>query len=419
MGMTLTEKIMARASSHASVKPGDIVYPEPDLATIHDLYVVEADRQLLQVGVERPWDPSRVLVCFDHDTIPQTVATANRAKNIRDIVKRWGVSHFFDVGRGQGHVFPMEIGLVKPGMLVLAYDIHVTNYGALGCLGLSLVFEFPAVLATGSHWFRVPETIRIELEGKFPPGVTIRDAAALIIREIGPDEADYRMFEYGGPAIGDLSVDARVKLCNLPIEVGAKSAIVPFDARAAAWMEERGLGAHEPLASDPDAEYAAVYRFDLSRLEPMVALPPRPEQVVPLRETLGIPVHAAYLGSCAADQYEDMADAAAILKGRRVAPGVRMIVTPGSREIADRCIREGLMRIFVEAGALVGPPGCGPCAIGKGGPLADGETCIATVTRNDVGRMGSRKAEIYLSSAATVAASAVTGKITDPREFLG
>ncbi len=417
--MTLTEKILARASGAPSVKPGEIVYPEADLATIHDLYVVEADKELRSLGVDQPWDPERLFVCFDHDVIPQTVAVANRARTVREIVRRWKVKHFFDVGRGQGHVFPMEIGLVRPGMCVLAYDPHVTNYGAIGCLGLALAFEFPAVLATGSHWFRVPRTLRIELEGRLPPGVTIRDATAVIIREVGPDRADYRIFEFAGPALEHLSVDARVKLCNLPVEIGVKSAIVPADERVAEWMQARNIGPFEPIGSDPDAEFEATCRFDLSALEPMMALPPMPDNVVPLKQVLGMPVQAAYLGSCAADQYEDMVEAAAILRGRRVAPGVRMIITPGSREVAERCLREGLMSVFTEAGALVGPPGCGPCAIGRGGPLADEEVCIATVTRNDVGRMGSRKAEIYLASGATVAASAVTGRITDPRELAG
>jgi 3-isopropylmalate/(R)-2-methylmalate dehydratase large subunit len=418
MDMTLTEKIMARASGRTSVRPGEIVYPEADLATIHDLYVVEADTQLRALGVERPWNPDRVFVCFDHDIIPQSIATANRAKNIREIVRRWGVKNFYGPGRGQGHVFPMEIGLVRPGMCVQAYDIHVTNYGAVGCLGISLVFEFPAVLATGNHWYRVPETIRIELDGKFSPGVTMRDLAALIIREIGPDQADYRVFEYTGPALAHLGVDARVKLCNLPIEIGAKTAIVPADELVSEWFKERNLDPFDPIESDPDAEFFAVHRFDLSAVEPMVALPPLPDNVVPLREAEGVPVHAAYLGSCAGNQYEDMAEAAAVLRGRKVAPGVRMIINPGSKEVTERCVREGIMEVFLEAGACVGPPGCGPCAIGRGGPLADGETCIATVTRNDTGRMGSRKAEIYLSSAATVAASAVAGQITDPREYL-
>jgi len=418
MGMTLTEKIMARAANLPIVRPGEIVYPEADLATIHDLYVVEADTQLRALGVEKPWNPDRVFVCFDHDIIPQSVAVANRAKNIRDIVQRWEVKHFYGPGRGQGHIFPMEIGLVRPGMCVQAYDIHVTNYGAVGCLGISLVFEFPAVLAMGSHWYRVPETIQIELDGKFSPGVTIRDLAALIIRQIGPEQADYRVFEYTGAALESLGIDARVKLCNLPIEIGAKSAIIPADELVSNWFKERNLNPFDPIKSDPDANYFSLYQFDLSAVIPMVALPPLPDNVVPIEEAEGIPVHAAYLGSCAGDQYEDMAEAAAVLQGRKVAPGVRMIINPGSKEVAERCVREGIMEVFLEAGACMGPPGCGPCALGRGGPLADGEVCIATVTRNDTGRMGSRKAEIYLSSAATVAASAVAGKIFDPREFL-
>ena len=419
MGMTLTEKIMARASGRSALRAGEIVYPEADLATIHDLYVVEADRQLLELGVERPWKPERVLVCFDHDTIPQTIAVANRARRIREIAKRWGVRHFFEAGRGQGHVFPMEIGLVRPGDCALAYDIHVTNYGAVGCLGLALVFEFPAVLATGSHWLKTPETIRIDLRGRLRPGVGIRDAAARIIHEIGPDAADYRVFEYAGEALAHLGVEARVKLCNLPIEIGAKSAIVPADDATAEWMRRRNVEDFEFARSDPDAVFAETRAFDLAEMTPTIALPPRPDKVASIEEALGVPVHAAYLGSCAGDQYEDMAEATAILRGRKLAPGVRMIVTPGSRETLARCVADGLMDVFCEAGALVGPPGCGPCALGKGGPLANGETCIATVTRNDVGRMGSREARIYLAGAATVAASAVRGEIADPREFLG
>ena len=368
MGMTLTEKIMARASGRDELRAGEIVYPEADLATIHDLYVVEADRQLTELGVERPWDPERVFVCFDHDTVPQTVAVANRAKQIREIVKRWGVKYFFGPGRGQGHVFPMEIGIVKPGECVLAYDIHVTNYGAIGCLGLALVFEFPAVLATGSHWLKAPETIRIDLSGKLQPGVGIRDAAAHIIHEIGPDAADYRVFEYTGEALIHLGVDARVKLCNLPIEIGAKSAIIPADDVVAGWMRERNIDGFQAIRSDPDAAFAETYAFNLSGMEPTIALPPRPENVAPLGEALGVPIHAAYLGSCAADQYEDMAEAAGILRGKKIAPGVRMIVTPGSQEVLNRCVEDGLMDIFCEAGRHGGPARVRPLRHRQGRP---------------------------------------------------
>ena len=419
MGKTITEKILSRVTG-GDVSAGDIVFPEPELLTIHDWYVVNFDKALEELGVERLHDPDRVIICTDHEPVAVSPQATERQKKVREIVRKYGIKHFFDAGRGgHGHVFPVEMGFVKPGMFVEAYDVHVTNFGAVGALAIPLLIEITEVLACGSVWLRTPETVRVDLRGRLSPGTGIRDVAQKLICDLGADRVDYAVVEYGGSALEAIDIGGRHTLCNTPIDIGAKSVLVEPDASTLEYLEGRVDGPVEPIASDPDAVFREVVEYDLDVLEPQVAIPPTPDCVVGISEVAGRVVNHAFVGSCAAANLSDLRAAADILAGRRIHPEVRFIVTPGTQEIMAAAETEGLLSLFVEAGAMITQPGCGPCAGGRIGGVTDGETSINTGTRNDYGRLGSQSAEIYLASAATVAASAVAGKITDPREFLG
>ncbi|MDE0333624.1 MAG: aconitase/3-isopropylmalate dehydratase large subunit family protein [Defluviicoccus sp.] len=418
MGKTITEKILSRVTGD-DISAGDIVYPEPELITIHDWYVVNFDRALAELGVERLYDADKVLICTDHEPVAVSPQAVERQKKVREIVSKYGIKHFFDAGRGgHGHVFPVEMGFVRPGMFVEAYDVHVTNFGAVGALAIPLLIEITEVLACGSVWLRTPETVRVDLVGKLTPGTGIRDVAQKLICDLGAERVDYSVVEFGGPALASVDIAGRHTLCNTPIDIGAKSVLVEPDAATLDYLSGRVDGSVEPVVSDPDAAFREVVEYDLDTLEPQVAVPPTPDCVVGISEVAGRAVDHAFVGSCAAANLADLRAAAEILSGNRVHSRVRFIVTPGTQEVMVEAESEGLLRLFAEAGAMITQPGCGPCAGGRIGGVTDGEASINTGTRNDYGRLGSPKAEIYLASAATVAASAVTGRITDPREFL-
>ncbi len=418
MGQTITEKILSRVMKRP-VKAGETVYPVPDLMTVHDWYVVNFDKALQEQGVTQLFDPTRVLISTDHEPVATNPANAERQKNVREIVRKYGITQFFDVGRGGlGHIFPMEMGTITPGMFVLAYDTHVTNYGAVGCLGIPMVFEIPEVLACGSCWIQVPETVRVNLTGALHKGITIRDVSQRMIVDIGEDNLDYSVVEYGGPALKDIDFGGRMTLCNNPLEMGAKSALIETDERMIEWLKPRVKGPIQPQVSDLDAIFKSVYDYDLGCLEPQVAAPPRPDNVVGVSKVAGIAINHAFIGSCANGSIEDLRDAASILRGRKIHPSVRLFITPATQEIAVRAGNEGLITTFMECGAVMTAPGCGPCAGGRIAPVAPGEVSINTGTRNDPGRLGTTKADIYLASPLTVAASAVAGEIVDPRKYL-
>jgi 3-isopropylmalate/(R)-2-methylmalate dehydratase large subunit len=418
MGQTITEKILSRAMGRP-VSVGETIYPEPDLITCHDWYVVNFDKAVKDFGVKQIRHPERVLISTDHEPVALSLRASERQKAVREIVQRYGIEHFYDAGRGgHGHVFPIELGYVRPGMFVLAYDTHVTNYGAVGCLGIALVTEISEVLACGSAWIRVPPTVRVNLHGKLRAGTSIRDVAQRLTLDLPAHLVDYSVIEYGGPALKDIGIGGRMTLCNTPLEIGAKSAIAEPDANILSMLTARARGPLELIASDPDAEFKAVIDFDMSSLEPQIAAPPRPDNVVGISSVAGTAIQHAFIGSCANCSLEDLRDAALVLRGRKLSPTVRMIVTPGTQEIAAKAYAEGLMQIFTEAGAMLTQPGCGPCAGGVIGTLGPGETSINTGTRNDAGRLGPNDGKIYLASPMTVAASAIVGEITDPREFL-
>ncbi|MEP9375317.1 aconitase/3-isopropylmalate dehydratase large subunit family protein [Aquabacter sp. CN5-332] len=418
MGQTATEKILSRVMGRP-VKAGETLYPKPDMVTVHDWYVVNFDRALQDMGVTQLYDPEHVLISTDHEPVATSPASAERQKNVREIVRKYGIKQFFDVGRGGlGHIFPMERGIVHPGMFVLAYDTHVTNYGAIGALGFALVTEISEVLALGSVWIQVPETLRVNLKGSLKPGMTIRDISQRMIVDMGEDLLDYSVVEYGGPALSSVDFGGRNTLCNNPLEMGAKSALVEVDDYARAWLAERGTSTEHAAYSDPDATFKGVYDYDLGLMEPQVAAPPRPDNVVGVTSVEGVAINHAFIGSCANGLIGDLRDAARVLRGRKVHPSVRLFVTPATQEVALQADREGLIGQFMDAGAVMTAPGCGPCAGGRIAPMAPGEVSINTGTRNDPGRLGTTKGDVYLASPLTVAASAVAGHIADPRRYL-
>lgn len=418
MGKTITEKILSRVTG-SDVSAGDIIYPEPELLTVHDWYVVNFDTALQELGVDRLFDPDKLIISTDHEPVAVSPQAAERQKKVREIVKKYGIKNFFDTGRGgHGHVFPVEMGFVKPGMFIEAYDVHVTNFGAVGALAIPVLIEITEVLACGSVWLRTPDTVRVNLTGTLAPGTGLRDVAQKLICDLGAARVDYSVVEFGGPALASIDIGGRHILCNTPIDVGVKSALVEPDQSTLDYLSGRVDGPVELIASDPDATFREIIDYDLDVMEPQVAVPPTPDCVVGISEVAGRAVHHAFIGSCAAANLSDLRSAADILRGHKIDPGVRLIITPGTQEIMAAAESEGLLHLFAEAGAMITQPGCGPCAGGRIGGMANGETSINTGTRNDYGRLGAPDSEIYLGSAATVAASAVAGKITDPREFL-
>lgn len=418
MPQTISEKILSRAVGR-TVTAGDIVYPEPELVVVHDWYAANVGKLLDEFGVTSLHAPEKVMFVTDHEPLAVSPEAATRQASVREIVRRFRVGHFFDVGRGgHGHVFPVEKGFVRPGMYVAAYDTHVPNYGAVGALGIPLLTEIVELLALGSVWIRVPETVRVNLSGKLSPWVSVRDFAQRLIGDLDPEIVDYSVIEYGGPGLANLSFDARFTLCNTPLEIGAKSALVEPDHATARYLQARGLETGDMPRSDEKAAFKHLAEYTLDEVTPQIALPPLPENAVPIAQAVGTPVHHAFVGSCASGLLADLQMTARVLRGRKIDRNVRMFITPATTEILEQAAREGLIDIFAKAGAIVTAPGCGPCAGGRIGPLAEGENSINTGTRNDYGRLGPSNANIYLASPASVAAAAVAGRIVDPREVM-
>lgn len=419
MGKTLAEKILARTSGRREVAIGEIVVCEPDVLEMIDLTLPHYVKTLRTLGITRFKRPERIVVFADHEVPAHSERVATLQKQLRRDLAELGIQHFYDVGRhGISHQAIIEHGHVLPGMLVIGADTHATTLGCVGALAPPVNYEAVQVLATGDLWLRVPQTIRIELSGAVPMGVMSRDIAQWAIAKLGAEQCDYRVLEYAGPACAQLDMDARMTLCNVAVDIGAKAGVVEPDQVTLEYLTPRTTQPFELVRSDADAAYELVYPVDLGTLEPMVAAPPSPDNVVPVSSVAGVDIDLVYIGSCAGGRMEDLRAAAAVLEGRKVHPRVRMIVVPTTQETFARAAREGLLERFVEAGATVTAPSCGPC-YGNLSPLAEGEVCVGTGTRNEPGRMGSAKASIYLANAATAAAAAIAGTLVDPREIAG
>ena len=419
MGMTATEKILARASRRAHVRPGDIVFPDPDLVIVHDGLVVSSKAELDAVGIDRVFETNRVYFVTDHDVVYTSPRAVERGTQIRRIVKEWGIQNFFDVGKGgHGHIFPIQTGVVVPGTFYFDNDRHCTNAGGVGAVGFRVGTEIATVLATGTLWTKVPPSIRLTLKGKVKPGVFGRDVGFRIVQDLARRgiDLDYRVLELAGD-LDQFDLGERVALCSSPTEMRAIGVFVPPSAAIIAEARARTKRPFEPVFSDPDATYEHDLTLDLSEIEPQVVLTGGVDRGVDIATMAGTAINHAFIGSCGSGMYEDLVAAARVLKGRQVAPGVRLFVVPGSELNTKRMQTDGLMQVFVEAGAMVMPAGCGICSSGKMGPVHSGEVSISTAADNVVGRFGAKDAELYLASPATVAASAVAGRITDPRDF--
>jgi 3-isopropylmalate/(R)-2-methylmalate dehydratase large subunit len=401
--MTLAEKILARASGRSAVAPDELVVASIDLAMSHE----NADlvrKSFQEIGVARVWDPEKIVIILDHRVPAESEKTATTHKAIREFVHEQGIRHFYDVGRGGiCHQVLAENGHVKPGMVVVGTDSHTTTHGAFGAFATGIgATEMAGVWIEGRLWFKVPSTIRILVSGEFPPWLSAKDLILYIIGRLGADGADYRAVEFDGPAIRNLTVASRMVLANLSMEMGAKVAFTPV----------------EEIAADADARYERVLEIDAAAVlrEPQIACPHAVDNVKPLSALRDVPVHQAVLGSCTNGRLEDLEIAAHILAGRHVHESTRLIVIPASQRIYLEAMRLGYIQTLVEAGAMINPPGCGPCVGVHQGILAAGEVCISSTNRNFIGRMGSKDSQVYLASPAVVAASALAGHIAHPEE---
>jgi len=416
--MTFAQKILARASGTSAPVPGEIVNAKIDLAMSHEnaALVLAAFKE---IGAKHVWDKDKIVLLFDHRVPANTTKAAEGHKTVRDFVRQEAIPQFYDMREGICHQVLPEMGHARPGMLIVGTDSHTTTYGAFGAFSTGIgATEMASVWTTGELWLKVPETLRLSVTGKLPPGSMAKDVILNIIGDIKADGADYRCVEYVGQTVDDMSIASRMVLCNMAIEMGAKAGVCFPDDKTKRYLEGRTDKPYESVYSDPGAEVERTVDYDVSSLGPQVACPHLVDNVRPVEEVAGTPIDQAVIGSCTNGRMEDLIAAASVLSGRQVADNVRLIIVPASREIYLEAMEKGLLACFVRAGAIVVNPGCGPCLGAHQGLLAKGERAITTTNRNFRGRMGSPEAEVYLASPLTVAASAVNGAIADPRGML-
>lgn len=418
--MTLAEKILAAHTDKKRVTPGEFINVRVDLILANDITAPIAIREFRRIGVESVFDPKKVVMVPDHFVPNKDIASAEQAKLMREFCQEQGALHF-EVGQmGIEHVLLPEQGLVLPGDVVIGADSHTCTYGALGAFATGMgSTDIAAAMATGDVWMKVPPTIKFVYQGILGKWVGGKDLILYTIGQIGVDGALYSAMEFHGEAINALSMDGRFTMANMAIEAGGKAGLFGVDGRTLAYIKPRAKRSHTTYEPDADAEYAQVIEYDVSGLEPQVALPHSPANTKPVSQVGDIEINQAVIGSCTNGRLEDLRIAARILKGRKIHPSVRCIIIPGSQQVYLDALSEGLVETFIRAGAVVSTPTCGPCLGGHMGVLADGERCISTTNRNFVGRMGSPKSEVYLSNPAVAAASAIAGRISSPEAILG
>jgi 3-isopropylmalate/(R)-2-methylmalate dehydratase large subunit len=420
MGMTITEKILARAAGVDKVVPGQLVDAQIDVVMCHDVTTPPAISMLAAKGIDRVFDPDKLVVTPDHFQPAKDVQSAELHKRLDEWARRHNIKHYYKLGRaGVCHALLPEQGHIRPGEVIVGGDSHTCTYGALAAFSTGVgSTDLAAAIATGKLWFKVPASMRFVLNGSLSPGVYSKDVILAVIGRIGTDGALYRAMEFVGPALAQMSMEARMTITNMAIEAGAKNGVIPFDDTTEAFLRThlKENVAYTVFESDPDAEYLATEVFDCSKLEPMVALPHLPSNAVPITECAGKAMDQAYLGSCTNGRIEDLRIAAKIMKGKQVA--IRTLIVPSTPEVWKQAQDEGLFNIFYDAGCVISAPTCGACLGGFMGVLAAGDKCASTTNRNFVGRMGHPKSEVYLASPATAAASAVEGKLADPRPYL-
>jgi len=422
--MNIVEKILAHGAGKSSVSPDDVVFANVDKVMMHDVSgpgVIKVFDKLKKQGisVDKLWDPKKVWVAEDHFVPSAEKVSAENIVKLSNFTKNYGIEKHFKYGMGQYgicHTISHEEAMVMPGDVYVGGDSHTNTTGALGAFACGLGHtDIAYVLLNGKIWFKVPETYYFKLNGKLPDHVMAKDLILKIIGEIGTDGGNYRTMQFGGNGIDEMSVESRLTLCNMTTEAGAKNGIVEPDQKVADYLTSRGATNLNLIKGDDDAEYAKIFEFEASEMEPTVAKPFSPENISVVREAPSVELDKSYIGSCTGAKYEDLEAAAKILKGRKVK--IRTEILPAAISIYQRAMENGLLKIFLDAGVTVGPPTCGACCGAHMGVLAKDEICISTTNRNFPGRMGHVESQTYLSSPLVAAASAVTGKITDPRDL--
>ena len=418
MGMTMTQKILAAHAGLESVEAGQLISASLDIVLGNDITTPVAVNEFKKAGFDGVFDKDRIAIVLDHFVPNKDIKAAEQSKQCREFACEHCVSHFYDVGKmGIEHALLPEQGVVTAGDCIIGADSHTCTYGALGAFSTGVgSTDMAAGMATGMAWFKVPAAIKFELKGRLKKNCSGKDVILTIIGKIGVDGALYKSMEFTGEGVASLSMDDRLCICNMAIEAGAKNGIFPVDDVTRAYLKGRTEREPREFSADPDAVYEQVIEIDLSKIVPTVSCPHLPENTKPASELSDIKIDQVVIGSCTNGRMEDMEAAYNILNGRRVADGVRCIIIPATMKIYRECIERGYITAFIDAGAVVSTPTCGPCLGGYMGILAEGERCIATTNRNFVGRMGHVKSEVYLASPATAASSALTGYITAPKE---
>ncbi len=417
MGKTLSEKILSLKAGR-EVKANEVVTVSPDFVLSHDNSAAII-QEFRQIGLKKVAAPEKIVIVLDHVVPAASEKHALNHKIIREFVEEQKLPHFFDIEAGVCHQVFCEQGFALPGLLITGSDSHTTTYGAFGAMAIGIGrTEMASIWATDEIWLRVPETIKFNLKGKLQPGVMSKDVILRLIGDLGAEGANYKAVEFAGEAVASLSMESRMVMTNMAAEMGAKNGYFEPDALCLEWLRGRARKEFEVIYSDPDANYEAIYEYDLSSLEPQVACPHSVDNVKKVNEVAGTSFNQALLGTCTNGRLEDLEMAVRILKGKRINRRIRMLVLPASRQVYLEALKRGWLEILAEAGAVILNPGCGPCLGAHMGVLAPGEVALSTANRNFKGRMGSRDSAIYLASPATVAASALEGQIVDPRSYL-
>jgi len=417
--MTITEKIMADHAALDQVRPGQLIHARLDLILGNDITAPIAIRELERLGIKELFDPDKIVLIPDHFTPNKDIKSAEQCQILRKFAQRHKLPHYYEVGRtGIEHAFLPEQGMVLPGDLVIGADSHTCTYGALGAFATGVgSTDLAAAMISGEAWFKVPESIRFRFSGKLRPWVGGKDLILYTIGKIGVDGALYEAMEFTGELIANLPMDDRLTMANMAVEAGAKSGIFPPDEITLQYIKDKATRPYKLYQSDPDAHYVESYDLQGEDIEPQIAFPHLPENVKPISQVGQIPIDQVVIGSCTNGRISDLRVAAKILKGRKVAPLLRLIIIPATQAIYQQALKEGLLEAFVEAEGVVSAPTCGPCMGGHMGILAAGERAISTTNRNFVGRMGHPKSEVYLASPAVAAASAILGRIGSPEEI--
>lgn len=421
MGMTMTQKILANSANEKSVKAGDFITANLDIVLGNDITTPVAIKEFNKMGKDEVFDREKIVFVMDHFTPAKDIKSAQQVKTCRDFANEKNIKNFYEVGRsGVEHALLPEKGLVKAGDVIIGADSHTCTYGALGAFSTGVgSTDMAAAMATGKAWFKIPEAIKVNLEGNLPKYVSGKDLILHLIGLIGVDGASYKSIEFTGSGVSSLEMDDRFTICNMAIEAGAKNGIFPVDEKTKKYMKDHGvnLGSIKEFKADRDAEYEREINIDLSKLKETVAFPHLPENTKTIDEIENIKVDQVVIGSCTNGRMKDMREAAEILKGRKISEDLRCIVIPATQKIFKACMDEGLADIFIDAGCVFSTPTCGPCLGGHMGILAQGEVCVSTTNRNFVGRMGHKDSKVYLASPYIAAASAVKGYLVGAEDI--